>query len=65
MQEPREGALEEEVKEKLGEVPRKEEEKSKEADGEKEMDKNDGDTMGEHHLLGNGKAHKVASELGA
>uniref|UniRef100_A0A670K8A3 SWI/SNF related BAF chromatin remodeling complex subunit C2 n=1 Tax=Podarcis muralis TaxID=64176 RepID=A0A670K8A3_PODMU len=44
-EEPREGALEEEVKEKLGEVPRKEEEKSKEADGEKEMDKSDGDTM--------------------
>ncbi|XP_053227076.1 SWI/SNF complex subunit SMARCC2 isoform X5 [Podarcis raffonei] len=45
VKEPREGALEEEVKEKLGEVPRKEEEKSKEADGEKEMDKSDGDTM--------------------
>ncbi|XP_060128135.1 SWI/SNF complex subunit SMARCC2 isoform X5 [Zootoca vivipara] len=45
VKEPREGALEEEVKEKLGEVPRKEEEKSKEADSEKEMDKSDGDTM--------------------
>nr|XP_060620082.1 SWI/SNF complex subunit SMARCC2 isoform X3 [Anolis sagrei ordinatus] len=44
-EEPREGALEEEVKEKLGEVPRKEEDKSKEVDGEKEMDKTDGDTM--------------------
>ncbi|XP_061471140.1 SWI/SNF complex subunit SMARCC2 isoform X2 [Rhineura floridana] len=44
-EEPREGALEEEVKEKLGEAPRKEEDKSKEADGEKEMDKSDGDTM--------------------
>ncbi|KAH0629164.1 hypothetical protein JD844_011027 [Phrynosoma platyrhinos] len=45
MQELREGTLEEEVKEKLGEVPRKEEDKNKEADGEKEMDKSDGDTM--------------------
>ncbi|XP_061471144.1 SWI/SNF complex subunit SMARCC2 isoform X6 [Rhineura floridana] len=45
VKEPREGALEEEVKEKLGEAPRKEEDKSKEADGEKEMDKSDGDTM--------------------
>ncbi|XP_062826996.1 SWI/SNF complex subunit SMARCC2 isoform X3 [Anolis carolinensis] len=45
VKEPREGALEEEVKEKLGEVPRKEEDKSKEVDGEKEMDKTDGDTM--------------------
>ncbi|XP_048344501.1 SWI/SNF complex subunit SMARCC2 isoform X5 [Sphaerodactylus townsendi] len=44
-EEPREGSLEEEVKEKLGEVPRKEEDKSKEADGEKEMDKNEGDPM--------------------
>ncbi|XP_042305946.1 SWI/SNF complex subunit SMARCC2 isoform X3 [Sceloporus undulatus] len=45
VKEPREGALEEEVKEKLGEMPRKEEDKSKEADGEKEMDKSDGDIM--------------------
>ncbi|XP_048344497.1 SWI/SNF complex subunit SMARCC2 isoform X1 [Sphaerodactylus townsendi] len=45
VKEPREGSLEEEVKEKLGEVPRKEEDKSKEADGEKEMDKNEGDPM--------------------
>ncbi|XP_054831815.1 SWI/SNF complex subunit SMARCC2 isoform X4 [Eublepharis macularius] len=44
-EEPREGSLEEEVKEKLGEVPRKEEDKNKEADGEKEMDKNDGDAL--------------------
>ncbi|XP_044277838.1 SWI/SNF complex subunit SMARCC2 isoform X3 [Varanus komodoensis] len=44
-EEQREGSLEEEVKEKLGEVPRKEEDKNKEADGEKEMDKSDGDTM--------------------
>ncbi|XP_053146979.1 SWI/SNF complex subunit SMARCC2 isoform X21 [Hemicordylus capensis] len=43
--EPREGTLEEEVKDKLGEMPRKEEDKSKEADGEKEMDKSDGDAM--------------------
>ncbi|XP_054831820.1 SWI/SNF complex subunit SMARCC2 isoform X8 [Eublepharis macularius] len=45
VKEPREGSLEEEVKEKLGEVPRKEEDKNKEADGEKEMDKNDGDAL--------------------
>nr|XP_056722537.1 SWI/SNF complex subunit SMARCC2 isoform X2 [Euleptes europaea] len=45
VKEPREGSLEEEVKEKLGEGPRKEEDKNKEADGEKEMDKNDGDPM--------------------
>ncbi|XP_015743208.1 SWI/SNF complex subunit SMARCC2 isoform X4 [Python bivittatus] len=45
LKEQREGVLEEEVKEKLGEVPRKEDDKSKEADGEKEMDKSDGDTL--------------------
>lgn len=55
MQEQREGVLEEEAKEKLGEVPRKEEEKSKEADGEKEMDKSDGDTLGKYHFPGNEK----------
>ncbi|XP_072846960.2 SWI/SNF complex subunit SMARCC2 isoform X9 [Pogona vitticeps] len=44
-EEQREGTLEEEVKDKLGEVPRKEDDKSKEADGEKEMDKSDGDTL--------------------
>ncbi|XP_072846953.2 SWI/SNF complex subunit SMARCC2 isoform X3 [Pogona vitticeps] len=45
VKEQREGTLEEEVKDKLGEVPRKEDDKSKEADGEKEMDKSDGDTL--------------------
>ncbi|XP_066470357.1 SWI/SNF complex subunit SMARCC2 isoform X2 [Tiliqua scincoides] len=45
VKEPREGALEEEVKDKLGEVPRKEEDKGKEVDGEKEIDKSDGDNM--------------------
>lgn len=49
------------MKDKLGEVPRKEEDKGKEADGEKEMDKSDGDTMGEYHLSGNGRAHTAAS----
>ncbi|XP_063149746.1 SWI/SNF complex subunit SMARCC2 isoform X8 [Candoia aspera] len=44
LKEQREGVLEEELKEKPGEVPRKEDDKSKEADGEKEMDKSDGDT---------------------
>uniref|UniRef100_A0ABM5FNH3 SWI/SNF complex subunit SMARCC2 isoform X8 n=1 Tax=Pogona vitticeps TaxID=103695 RepID=A0ABM5FNH3_9SAUR len=44
-EEQRESTLEEEVKDKLGEVPRKEDDKSKEADGEKEMDKSDGDTL--------------------
>ncbi|KAJ7317830.1 hypothetical protein JRQ81_003992 [Phrynocephalus forsythii] len=43
--EPREGALEEEVKDKLGEAQRKEDDKSKEADVEKETDKSDGDTL--------------------
>lgn len=38
------------MKEKLGEVPRKEDDKSREADGEKEMDKTDGDTLGEHQF---------------
>ncbi|XP_075381527.1 SWI/SNF complex subunit SMARCC2 isoform X4 [Mycteria americana] len=41
--EPRDGTAEEEVKEKPGEVPKKEEEKGKEAEGEKEPDKGDGD----------------------
>uniref|UniRef100_A0A8D0C895 SWI/SNF related BAF chromatin remodeling complex subunit C2 n=1 Tax=Salvator merianae TaxID=96440 RepID=A0A8D0C895_SALMN len=44
-EESREGSLDEEVKEKLGEVPRKEEDKNKENDGEKDVDKNDGDSM--------------------
>ncbi|NWZ59076.1 SMRC2 protein, partial [Haliaeetus albicilla] len=42
-QEPRDGAAEEEAKEKAGEAPKKEEEKGKEAEGEKEPDKGDGD----------------------
>ncbi|XP_061871363.1 LOW QUALITY PROTEIN: SWI/SNF complex subunit SMARCC2 [Colius striatus] len=43
VKEPRDGAAEEEVKEKPGEVPKKEEEKGKEAEGEKEPEKGDGD----------------------
>ncbi|NXK15277.1 SMRC2 protein, partial [Herpetotheres cachinnans] len=46
-QEPRDGAAEEEAKEKPGEAPKKEEEKGKEAEGEKEPDKGDGDGTGE------------------
>ncbi|KAF1550076.1 SWI/SNF complex subunit SMARCC2, partial [Eudyptes schlegeli] len=46
-QEPRDGAAEEEAKEKPGEAPKKEEEKGKEAEGEKEPDKGDGDGAGE------------------
>ncbi|NXT32092.1 SMRC2 protein, partial [Pelecanoides urinatrix] len=42
-QEPRDGAAEEEAKEKPGEAPKKEEEKGKEVEGEKEPDKGDGD----------------------
>ncbi|XP_074989784.1 SWI/SNF complex subunit SMARCC2 isoform X5 [Calonectris borealis] len=45
--EPRDGAAEEEAKEKPGEAPKKEEEKGKEAEGEKEPDKGDGDGAGE------------------
>ncbi|XP_042652475.1 SWI/SNF complex subunit SMARCC2 isoform X2 [Tyto alba] len=45
--EPRDGATEEEGKEKPGEAPKKEEEKGKEAEGEKEPDKGDGDGAGE------------------
>ncbi|KAM6308129.1 LOW QUALITY PROTEIN: SWI/SNF complex subunit SMARCC2 [Podargus strigoides] len=47
VKEARDGAAEEEVKEKPGEVPKKEEEKGKEAEGEKEPDKSDGDGAGE------------------
>uniref|UniRef100_A0A8C8SN38 SWI/SNF related, matrix associated, actin dependent regulator of chromatin subfamily c member 2 n=1 Tax=Pelusios castaneus TaxID=367368 RepID=A0A8C8SN38_9SAUR len=43
--EPREGAAEDEAKEKLGEAPKKEEEKGKEGDSEKESEKGDGDGM--------------------
>nr|XP_025044492.1 SWI/SNF complex subunit SMARCC2 [Pelodiscus sinensis] len=46
LKEPREGAMEEDVKEKLGEAPKKEEEKGKEGDSEKESEKGDGDGMG-------------------
>lgn len=46
-QEPRDGAAEEEAKEKPGETPKKEEEKGKEVEGEKEPDKGDGDGAGE------------------
>ncbi|NXJ58399.1 SMRC2 protein, partial [Spizaetus tyrannus] len=46
-QEPRDGAAEEEAKEKAGEAPKKEEEKGKEAESEKEPDKGDGDGAGE------------------
>ncbi|KAM6294354.1 LOW QUALITY PROTEIN: SWI/SNF complex subunit SMARCC2 [Aegotheles albertisi] len=45
--EPRDGAAEEEAKEKPGEAPKKEEEKGKETEGEKEPDKGDGDGAGE------------------
>uniref|UniRef100_A0A8C3TB54 SWI/SNF related, matrix associated, actin dependent regulator of chromatin subfamily c member 2 n=1 Tax=Chelydra serpentina TaxID=8475 RepID=A0A8C3TB54_CHESE len=45
--EPREGVAEEEVKEKLGEAPKKEEEKGKEGDSEKESEKGDGDSVAE------------------
>ncbi|GAB0201310.1 SWI/SNF complex subunit SMARCC2 [Grus japonensis] len=46
--EPRDGtAEEEEAKEKPGEAPKKEEEKGKEVEGEKELDKGDGDGAGE------------------
>ncbi|XP_064330214.1 SWI/SNF complex subunit SMARCC2 isoform X4 [Phalacrocorax carbo] len=45
--EPRDGAAEEEAKEKPGDAPKKEEEKGKEVEGEKEPDKGDGDGTGE------------------
>ncbi|XP_049674780.1 SWI/SNF complex subunit SMARCC2 isoform X4 [Accipiter gentilis] len=45
--EPRDGAAEDEAKEKAGEAPKKEEEKGKEVEGEKEPDKGDGDGAGE------------------
>ncbi|XP_050780606.1 SWI/SNF complex subunit SMARCC2 isoform X7 [Gopherus flavomarginatus] len=46
LKEPREGGVEEEVKEKLGEAPKKEEEKGREGDSE-ESEKGDGDSMAE------------------
>ncbi|NXL88252.1 SMRC2 protein, partial [Alectura lathami] len=46
-QEPRDGAAEEEVKEKLGDVAKKEEEKGKEPEGEKELEKGDSDSAGD------------------
>ncbi|NWT49150.1 SMRC2 protein, partial [Chroicocephalus maculipennis] len=53
--EPRDGAAEEEVKEKPGETPKKEEEKGKEVEGEKEPDKGDGDGAGEPEKEKEGK----------
>lgn len=49
LQEPREGvgAVEEEAKEKTGEVPKKDEEKGRQGDSEKESEKSDGDLVGE------------------
>lgn len=46
-QEPRDGTAEEEAKEKLGDMAKKEEEKGKELEGEKESDKGDSDGTGE------------------
>ncbi|NXI67362.1 SMRC2 protein, partial [Anseranas semipalmata] len=46
-QEPRDGTAEEEAKEKLGDVAKKEEEKGKEPEGEKESDKGDSDGAGD------------------
>ena len=50
LQEPRDGggAVEEEAKEEISEVPKKDEEKGKEGDSEKESEKSDGDPIGEH-----------------
>ncbi|XP_040395392.1 SWI/SNF complex subunit SMARCC2 [Cygnus olor] len=45
--EPRDGTAEEEVKEKLGDMAKKEEEKGKELEGEKESDKGDSDGTGD------------------
>uniref|UniRef100_A0A8B9V1P9 SWI/SNF related, matrix associated, actin dependent regulator of chromatin subfamily c member 2 n=1 Tax=Anas zonorhyncha TaxID=75864 RepID=A0A8B9V1P9_9AVES len=45
--EPRDGTAEEEVKEKLGDMAKKEEEKGKEPEGEKESDKGDSDGTGD------------------
>uniref|UniRef100_A0A8C3BXA6 SWI/SNF related, matrix associated, actin dependent regulator of chromatin subfamily c member 2 n=1 Tax=Cairina moschata TaxID=8855 RepID=A0A8C3BXA6_CAIMO len=45
--EPRDGTAEEEVKEKLGDMTKKEEEKGKEPEGEKESDKGDSDGTGD------------------
>ncbi|XP_054043068.1 LOW QUALITY PROTEIN: SWI/SNF complex subunit SMARCC2 [Rissa tridactyla] len=53
--EPRDGAAEEEAKEKPGETPKKEEEKGKEVEGEKEPDKGDGDGAGEPEKEKEGK----------
>uniref|UniRef100_A0A674K8G2 SWI/SNF related BAF chromatin remodeling complex subunit C2 n=1 Tax=Terrapene triunguis TaxID=2587831 RepID=A0A674K8G2_9SAUR len=54
--EPREGGAEEEAKEKLGEAPKKEEEKGKEGDSEKESEKGDGDSMGERRTAGESRS---------
>ncbi|XP_066841866.1 SWI/SNF complex subunit SMARCC2 isoform X3 [Anser cygnoides] len=45
--EPRDGTAEEEAKEKLGDMAKKEEEKGKELEGEKESDKGDSDGTGD------------------
>ncbi|XP_067385950.1 SWI/SNF complex subunit SMARCC2 isoform X4 [Emydura macquarii macquarii] len=45
LKEPRDGATEEDAKEKLGEAPKKEEEKGKEGDSEQESEKGDGDGL--------------------
>ena len=47
LQEQRDGSAEEEVKEKVGDVAKKEEEKSKEPEGEKEVEKGESDSAGE------------------
>lgn len=47
LQEQRDGSAEEEVKEKVGDVAKKEEEKSKEPEGEKEAEKGESDSAGE------------------
>ncbi|XP_021239516.1 SWI/SNF complex subunit SMARCC2-like, partial [Numida meleagris] len=47
VKEPRDSAAEEEVKEKVGDVAKKEEEKGKEPEGEKETEKGDSDSAGE------------------
>lgn len=53
-QDPRDGGVDEELKEKLSEAPKKEEDKGKEGDGEKDVEKGDGDGLGECRGLGDG-----------
>ncbi|XP_025047157.1 SWI/SNF complex subunit SMARCC2, partial [Alligator sinensis] len=45
MKDPRDGGVDEELKEKLSEAPKKEEDKGKEGDGEKDVEKGDGDSL--------------------